>query len=221
LVVIFLLIRPVHQSLGSIKLGFLLPETVDSTVTTLFAPISVFTHSGTILLATSILLYVYYLRKKYVLRENMGRTIVAAMNKAGQAILPVLCLIMMSKVMDGTGQIAILAEGTAIALNGVYPIVAPMIGILGAFLCSSNMSSNILFAGFQNNIAHTLQVDSTVILAAQTAGGSIGNLLSTSNIVLGLVVTKATDKAGKVLIFLFPVCIGVGILCGLFTLLLS
>lgn len=218
LVVVVLLVGPVNAFLSQFKVGFYLPD--ESGGTSLFSPLSVFTHSGTILLVTSILLYAWYLKRGYVKRANMGGTILKALKKAGQSILPVLCLIVMSKVMDGTGQISVLADGTAGALGGAYAIAAPFIGILGSFICSSNMSSNILFTGFQSNIASALHMDPSVILAAQTAGGSIGNLLATSNIVLGLITTKAAGQESKVLKFLFPIALSIGLACGILTFIL-
>jgi lactate permease len=219
IVAVLLLLKPVNHLVSQIKIGLMLPMHIGGEKA-LFAPISIFTHSGSILLATAAALYFYYLKKGYIKRRNTGHALSAALSKACQSILPVLCLISMSKVMDGSGQIAVLSKGTAAVLGGAYPLVAPLVGILGAFLCSSNMSSNILFAGFQYNIAHTLNIAPSVLLAAQTAGGSIGNLLATSNIVTGLIVTKHQGKEREVMRLLFPICIGAGIACGLFSFLL-
>ena len=219
IVTALLLVKPVNHLVSQVKVGLMLPMHIGGE-NALFAPISVFTHSGSILLATAAAIYFYYLRKGYIKRRNTGYAIRAALSKACQSILPVLCLIGMSKVMDGSGQIGILSKGAAMVLGNAYPLVAPLVGILGAFICSSNMSSNILFAGFQYNIAHTLHIAPSVLLAAQTAGGSIGNLLATSNIVTGLVVTKHQGKEGEVMRLLFPICIGAGIICGLFSFLL-
>ncbi|MDL2327622.1 L-lactate permease [Ruminococcaceae bacterium OttesenSCG-928-A11] len=215
LVVVVLLVGPVNRLLGQFQVGLTLPDGTGGA--SVYSPLSIFTHSGTVLLVTAVLLYAWYLKKGHVQRQNMGVVVSNALKKAGQSILPVLCLIIMSKVMDGTGQITVLAGGVAGLMQGAYPFAAPFIGILGSFICSSNMSSNILFTGFQNSIAASLEMDPAVILAAQTAGGSIGNLLATSNIVLGLITTKAAGQENRVLKFLFPIALGIGLLCGILT----
>ncbi|MDR1510976.1 MAG: L-lactate permease [Synergistaceae bacterium] len=221
LVVGLLLVGSVNSFLAQFKIGFKLPQTAAGIELSIYSPISIFTHSGTILLITSVILYVWYLKKEYVKYSNLRHTIQKALKKSSQSILPVMFLIIMSKVMDGTGQITIMANVIAGFFKRTYPLVAPFVGIIGSFICSSNMSSNILFTGFQNNIALKLHMDPTVILAAQTAGGSIGNLLATSNIVLGLITTKASGQESNVLKFLFPIAFLVGILCGVLSLLLS
>ena len=63
---------------------------------------------------------------------------------SGMAIIG---LVIMSKIMAGTGQTEVLANGIAGVLGKVYVIFSPFIGLLGSFMTGSNMSSNILFAG--------------------------------------------------------------------------
>jgi lactate permease len=221
LVIGLLLVGSVNSFLTQFKIGFNLPQTSTGSELSIYSPISIFTHSGTILLITSVFLYAWYLKKQYVKYSNLRQAIQKALKQSSQSILPVMFLIIMSKVMDGTGQITIMANGVAGFFKKTYPLVAPFVGIIGSFICSSNMSSNILFTGFQNSIALKLHMDPTVILAAQTAGGSIGNLLATSNIVLGLITTKASGQESSILKFLLPITLVTGILCGILSLILS
>ena len=55
----------------------------------------------------------------------------------------------------------------------IYPAVAPLIGVLGAFLTGSNNNSNVLFGVLQMETARLLGLNVPLILAAQTAGGSL------------------------------------------------
>jgi lactate permease len=73
-----------------------------------------------------------------------------------------------------------------------WPFFAPVLGALGAFFSGSASISNLTFAGVQDSIARTLGFDRTSILALQSVGAAMGNMVAISNIVavssiLGLV----------------------------------
>lgn len=113
--------------------------------------------------------------------------------------LAVVVLVMMSMVMSGSGQTLVLAKGIAGVLGRGYIVLAPFVGALGSFMTGSNMNSNILFGEFQTATARLLEVDSSMILGAQTAGASIGAAVSPSNIVLGATTAGILGREGEVL----------------------
>ncbi len=215
LVVLCLFVEPVHQFLGQWTVGPAIPG-LDGTCTP-YSPVAVFTHSGTLLLVTGLVTLAFYRTKGYLDAASVGTAVSNTLRKAVGAIQPILLLIVMSKVMDGTGQIYILADGIAGLLGSFYPAVAPLVGILGGFISSSNMSSNILFAGFQDHVAQLTHIDAGAILAAQTSGGSVGNLVATSNIVLGLATTGGSGKEGQVMHIMLPAALACGVLLGALT----
>ncbi len=219
LVVVCLFVTPVYQFLSRCQVALPIPDGTGGW--DLYSPISVFTHSGTLLLVSSLISILFYRRKGYLKQGELRPVIQDTLKKASNAILPVLLLLIMSKIMDGTGQILVLANAVAGLLAPIYPAAAPLIGVLGAFVSSSNMSSNILFARFQYQAAQVIGADPAAILAAQTAGGSVGNLVAASNIVLGLSTAGAPEKEGEVLRFMLFVALGCGLLLGLLTFWLS
>jgi len=214
-VLLCLLIRPVNRFLSRYQIGLPVPDGEGGW--SMYSPLSIFTHSGTLLLVTSLISLVFYHRKGYLKSADIRAAGQNALKKATSAIFPILLLLIMSKVMDATGEILTLANGIAGLLATVYPVAAPLVGILGSFVSSSNMSSNILFAGFQYQAAQVIGTNPAAILAAQTAGGSVGNLIATSNIVLGLSTAGAPEREGDVLHFMLPVALGCGLLLGLLT----
>ena len=126
-------------------------------------------------------------------------------------------LIAMSKVMDETGQTTVLAQGVAAVTGGTYPILSPFIGLLGTFMTSSNLSSNILFSGFQQQVGMMLHVDKAQLLAVQTVGASIGSIIAPSKVLLGTTAAGILGKEGDVIHkFLF----GAMLLCGIFGLII-
>ncbi|MCP4141750.1 MAG: L-lactate permease [Chloroflexi bacterium] len=67
----------------------------------------------------------------------------------------------------------------------MFPIISPFIGILGAFATGSNNNSNELFASLQESIAVFLKLSPTVMIAAQTASGSLGSMIAPAKIFVG------------------------------------
>ena len=218
-----LLIPPVKKALSFLVVGLPFPETVTSygfvnPAVALYGPVTVFTHAGVFLLLSSIIGY-YFFKSKKVMRPDSARQITArTLEKAAPATIAVILLIAMSKVMGGTGQVLALAEGTARVTGKYYALFAPFIGVLGAFMTSSCMASNILFGGFQQTMADLLQMNQAVLLGAQTGGGSIGNVLCPGNVLLGTTTAGILGREGELLKKLIPAGCAVAFFCGVIAL---
>ena len=106
---------------------------------------------------------------------------------------------MMSVVMMDSGMINLLAQGTAMMAESIYPIVAPIIGILGTFMTGSNTSSNILFSAFQRDVAEILGITSLAITSLQTTGGALGKMMTPTTIALGTGVTNIVGREGEIM----------------------
>ena len=113
--------------------------------------------------------------------------------------IAVIGLVIMSKIMSGTGQTVVLANGIANVLGKVYVVFAPFVGLLGTFMTGSNMSSNILFGDFQMQTSALLDVNAAAVLGAQSAGGAIGSALSPSKIILGTTTANILGSEGAVM----------------------
>ncbi len=116
--------------------------------------------------------------------------------------------------MGGTGQTVVLARGIVDFLGQGYAVLSPVVGMLGAFMTSSNMASNILFAEFQLTTAELLQFDPAPILAAQTTGGAIGNTICPGNIILGTTTAGILGQEGVILKKVLPIAIGAAVIIG-------
>jgi lactate permease len=80
-----------------------------------------------------------------------------------------------------------------------YPVVAPFIGALGAFITGSNNNSNVLFAILQQNTAQMLGLSIPLILGAQTAGASLGSIFAPAKIIVGCSTVGLGSKEGMVM----------------------
>ena len=218
---VVLLVEPVHTLLGKVQIGFAFPETVTgygyvNEAVESFSPLSPFTHASMFLLVSSVAGMIYYRKKGWIKAGGIGRIFLRAVSMTMPSGMAIIGLVIMSKIMAGTGQTEVLANGIASVLGKVYVILSPFIGLLGSFMTGSNMSSNILFAGFQSTTAHLLDVNSSIVLGAQSAGGSIGSAISPSNIVLGTTTANILGSEGnvlkKIIVITVPAALVIGVL---------
>jgi lactate permease len=101
--------------------------------------------------------------------------------------------------MTDSGMTFALADGLRGIAGALFPLVAPFIGVLGAFMTGSNTNSNILFGALQRDTAGLLGFSGTVILAAQTTGGALGSMLAPAKIVVGCSTVGLGGQEGPVL----------------------
>ena len=92
-----------------------------------------------------------------------------------------------------------MARAMAGLLGSVWPMFASFVGGLGAFITGSNTVSNMLFGQFQWDIAGELKLPRVLILAAQSTGGAMGNMVCIHNIVAACTVVGLVDREGEIL----------------------
>jgi lactate permease len=80
-----------------------------------------------------------------------------------------------------------------------WPFFSPVLGALGAFFAGSATISNLTFAGVQDSIARTLGFDRTSILALQSIGAAMGNMVAIGNIVAVSSILGLVNQDGVIL----------------------
>lgn len=93
----------------------------------------------------------------------------------------------------------VLAEAIASIAGQAWPLFAPFIGGLGAFVAGSNTVSNMMFALFQFGVAERIAVDPVWIVALQIVGGAAGNIICVHNVVAASAVVGLAGKEGVVI----------------------
>ncbi|MBI4928615.1 MAG: L-lactate permease, partial [Anaerolineae bacterium] len=135
--------------------------------------------------------------------------------------LGIVAMVGMAVIMSNTGMTNLLAEGLGRSFGpAFYPVVAPFLGALGAFITGSNNNSNVLFGALQMRTAELLGLSVPLILAAQTAGGSLGSVLAPAKVIVGCSTVGLGDNESVVmrpilLYGLFPIA-GVAVLTIIF-----
>ena len=120
---------------------------------------------------------------------------------SGPSITLVGALIMVQLMTLGgdSAQTMIIGQTFANVTGRAWPFFAPVLGALGAFFAGSATVSNLTFAGIQDSIARTLGFDRTSILALQSVGAAMGNMVAISNIVAVTSILGLDNREGFVL----------------------
>jgi len=92
-----------------------------------------------------------------------------------------------------------LAEGVAAFAGSAWPIFAPFIGGIGAFVAGSNTISNMMFSLFQFDVGLRIGVDPTWVVALQAVGGAAGNMICVHNVVAASAVVGLLGREGLVI----------------------
>jgi lactate permease len=120
---------------------------------------------------------------------------------SGPSVTLVGALIMVQLMTLGgdRAQAMIIGRTFATVVGKSWPFFAPVLGALGAFFAGSATISNLTFAGIQDSIARTLGFERTSILALQSVGAALGNMVAISNIVAVGSILGLVDQEGFVL----------------------
>lgn len=216
---VVLVVTPVKEFLGQISLGLAFPETSTgygfvNKAEACFSPLEPFTHASMFLFLSAMAGLLYFKKHGWIKSGGAKRVFVKSISMTMPSGIAVIGLIIMSKIMGGTGQTMVLADGIANVLGRGYAILAPVVGMIGSFMTGSNMTSNILFGDFQLTTAKLLHLESSVVLGAQTAGAAIGSAISPSKIILGTTTAGILGSEGKVLKKIIPITLTATLVIG-------
>lgn len=189
---------PFYDFLASLQLSWegILGTTITSRVQPLLLP-------GSVFLAVSLVTCLLH----GIRPRSFGRALSRSVHTALKASLALAFTVPMVQVFINTGGGAAglermpiaLADGVASAVGGAWPLFAPAIGGLGAFVAGSNTVSNMMFALFQFGVGQRIGVDPTWIVALQAVGGAAGNMICVHNVVAASAVVGLVGREGAVI----------------------
>ncbi len=110
--------------------------------------------------------------------------------------------LMLNSGVNGAGLESMLTEmakALARVAGSGYVMVAPFIGVLGAFMSGSNTVSNILFSSLQFETATILGLPQVLIVTLQVIGGGIGNMICINNVVAVAATVGVIGMEGKLI----------------------
>jgi len=189
---------PVNAWLRSVRIQFsgIFGTGISATVEPLYLP-------GTIFIAVSLLTYFLHGMQLAGFRKacvSSSKAMVAASAALVFTVPMVQVFINTAGGAAGYERMPIvLAEGVAALAGSAWPLFAPLIGGLGAFVAGSNTVSNMMFSLFQFGVAQRIGVDPTWVVALQAVGGAAGNVICVHNVVAASAVVGLTGREGAVI----------------------
>jgi len=96
-------------------------------------------------------------------------------------------------------MLLVMARALAALAGKAYVVIAPLIGVLGAFMSGSNTVSNTLFASLQFETALLLSLPTVLIVSLQNTGGAIGNMICVNNVVAACATTGTAGREGRII----------------------
>ncbi|WP_068828291.1 L-lactate permease [Pseudomonas sp. BMS12] len=92
-----------------------------------------------------------------------------------------------------------MARYVADSVGGIYPLLAPSVGALGAFIAGSNTVSNMMLSQFQFGVAQNLGISTALIVAVQAIGAAAGNMVAIHNVVAASATVGLLGREGSTL----------------------
>lgn len=200
------------QATGQVKIADLWGSGIDVSAQPLYLP-------GTILVLVSLL--------TFVLHRIPGEAYGLAWRRSGWTVLRASVALVFTVPMvqvflnsgGGASDHPPMPEALAAAIAGAtgpaWPVFAPLVGGLGAFVAGSNTVSNMMFSLFQFQTGVRIGVaDPSWIVALQAVGGAAGNVICVHNVVAACAVVGLVGREGTVIRKTLPVFLYYALLAG-------
>lgn len=182
------LIAPLREALQGIAWHWSLAEGFSGAVQPLY-------HPGTMLMLGFLI--------GGVLQGRPLSEITAAALRAARRLLAVVvalaAMLSLSRIMVHAGMITELAEAAAASMGAAWPLLVPLVGVLGSFVTGSATASNILLTDFQAAAGQALGLPVLQLVSGQGFGAAVGNIVCPHNVIAGAATVGLVGREGEVL----------------------
>ncbi len=215
------MIAVVKQLLGGVVIQVHIPELSTHlgyiTKAAASKPISLLNHAGAVLLYASIMAYLIYKVAGRYKPGAFSTILTGTVKRVWAPSVSIILMLCMATIMEYSGMTEALARGLANLAGGLFPLIAPWIGALGAFMTGSNTNSNVVFALLQLRTAQLLSYSAAIILAGQTAGAGLASVVAPAKIVVGTSTADLAGREGEVMRKMLPYIVVLVLLISLLT----
>ena len=167
----------------------------------------------------SLLTFLLYRKKANKVKTVFNET-VHQMRGPTLALLGALVFVGLMMMGGENSAVTLIGKSMADVTGQSWQYFASYLGALGSFFSGSATISNLTFGGIQDSIAQALNLNRTTILAMQSVGGAMGNMVCINNIVAVASVLALGNKEGYILKRTFLPMLIYGIIAGAFSLLI-
>ena len=139
--------------------------------------------------------------------QDVGRVCLGSFVQLLKVCSALIFGVMMVQIMMNSGintsgmdsMLLVAAQAIADLTGPLFPVVSPLIGILGAFISGSCTVSCVMFTPLQFNTALLTGINPLYTCALQCAGGALGNMICINNVVSVAATTGANGQEGKII----------------------
>ncbi len=145
-----------------------------------------------------------------------GQTIV----ENWMTIVTICSVLAVAKIMGYSGMISVIASILVTITGTFYPLIAPLIGMLGGFITGSGTSTAVLFGELQTQTALAIGSNPAWLAAANLLGAGIGKMVSPQGIAIGCSAAGLAGRESEVLRKSIKYAVGLvalgGLICYIF-----
>lgn len=131
--------------------------------------------------------------------SDMAAVFMETLKKYWKTVLTICSVMAAAKIMSYSGMISDIAKFLVAAAGPFYPLIAPLIGAIGAFVTGSGTSTCVLFGGLQSETALALGLSPVWMAAANVMGAGIGKMICPQGIAIGAGAINAAGSESKIL----------------------
>lgn len=132
-----------------------------------------------------------------------------------KTIVTISSVVAAAKVMDYSGMVANIAAFLVAVTGSYFPLISPLIGVIGAFVTGSGTSTNVLFGSLQAQTASAIGASPEWLAAANGLGAGIGKMICPQGIAIGAAAVNAVGSESTILAKAVKYCIIYFIIGGL------
>lgn len=115
------------------------------------------------------------------------------------ALMGALIMVQLMLVGGDNSMVKIIGKEFAAMAGEHWVYFSPYLGAIGAFFSGSNTVSNLTFGPIQQQIALDTGLSVTLILALQSVGGAMGNMVCLNNIIAVCTVLDVKNSEGAII----------------------
>lgn len=206
LILVTRLVPPISNALRQVVLAWTLPDSFGGSIEPLF-------HPGTMVFAGFLLGGLLQGRTP----TELAGAAAAAIRRLVPVAIALFSMLAIARLMLHAGMIEALAL-TAARTGRVWPMLAPSVGAIGAFVTGSTTASNILLTDLQLAAAADLRLPLLLLVAAQGLGAAAGNSIAIHNVVTGAATVGLQGQEADILRKTGPVCLACLLIGGILVL---
>ena len=163
-----------------------------------YPKLRILSHPATIIAIAIVVMMVVYRQLGIWPSGTLRSALVLTYKRSTASSTAVAFMVMMALVMSDSGMTRALADAIRNGAGAAFPVLAPYLGVLGAFMTGSNTNSNVTMGLLQLETALALGLPPVLIAAAQTVGGALGSGVSPDKAVLGSAVAGTPGREAAI-----------------------